>query len=85
MKTKLTLTIKKEIVEKAKRKASSQGISLSKMIEDIFEKDEPLLQSSESQIAASRLLKRLEEMESTQAPQESDKIALTKYLKEKYG
>jgi hypothetical protein len=85
MKTKLTLTIKKEIVEKAKRKASSQGISLSKMIEDIFEKEDPSIQSSESQLAAKRLLKRLEEMEPTQAPLESDKVALTKYLKEKYG
>jgi hypothetical protein len=85
MKTKLTLTIKKEVVEKAKRKASSQGISLSKMIEDIFEKEDPSVQSSESQLAAKRLLKRLEEMEPSQAPRESDKIALTKYLKEKYG
>lgn len=85
MKTKLTLTIKKEIVERAKRKASSQGISLSKMIEDIFEKEDLSVQSSESQLAAKRLLKRLEEMEPSQATQESDKIALTKYLKEKYG
>lgn len=81
MKTKLTLTIKKEIVEKAKRLASSQGVSLSQM----FEKENPSIQSSESQLAASRLLKRLEEMEPTRAPQESDKIALTRYLKEKYG
>lgn len=85
MKTKLTLTIKKEIVEKAKMKASSQGISLSQMFEEIFEKENPSIQSSESQLAASRLLKRLEEMEPTQAPQVSDKIALTQYLKEKYG
>ncbi|MDO8968934.1 DUF6364 family protein [Algoriphagus sp.] len=85
MKTKLTLTIKKEVVEKAKRKASSQGISLSKMIEDIFEKEDPSVQYSESQLAAKKLLERLEEMESTKAPLESDKVALTKYLKEKYG
>lgn len=85
MKTKLTLTIKKEVVEKAKRKASGQGISLSKMIENIFEKEEPLVQTSESELAAKRLLKRLEEMEPTQAPKESDKVALTQYLKEKYG
>ncbi|MBA4300980.1 hypothetical protein SAMN03080617_04300 [Algoriphagus alkaliphilus] len=85
MKTKLTLTIKKEVVEKAKRKASSQGISLSRMIEDIFEKEDLSIQSPESQLAAKRLLIRLEEMEPSKAPQESDKIALTKYLKEKYG
>lgn len=85
MKTKLTLTVKKEIVEKAKRKAASQGISLSRLIEEIFEKDDAALQTSESQLAARRLLQRLEEMESTQAPEQSDKVALTRYLKEKYG
>ncbi len=85
MKTKLTLTIKKEIVEQAKRKAASRGISLSRLIEEIFEKDDADLQTSESQLAAKRLLKRLEEMEATRAPQESDKVALTRYLKEKYG
>ena len=85
MKTKLTLTIKKEVIEKAKRMASGQGISLSKMIENIFEKDEPLVQTSESELAAKTLLKRLEEMETTQVPKESDKIALTRHLKEKYG
>ena len=41
MKTKLTLTVEKEIVEKAKLKAASRGISLSKMFEEIFEKEIP--------------------------------------------
>jgi hypothetical protein len=85
MKTKLTLTVKKEIVEKAKRTAAIRGISLSRMFEEIFEQEETSLQPTESQLAATRLLKRLEEMKSTQAPQESDKSALTHYLKEKYG
>ncbi|WP_416171346.1 DUF6364 family protein [Algoriphagus boritolerans] len=34
------------MVEKAKRKASSQGISLSKMIENIFEKEDPELEKN---------------------------------------
>jgi hypothetical protein len=85
MKTKLTLTIKKEVVEKAKRRAAGQGISLSQMIENFIEKEDPSVQYSESQLAAKKLLERLEEMESTKAPLESDKVALTKYLKEKYG
>lgn len=85
MKTKLTLTVDKKIVEKAKLKAANKGISLSKMFEEIFEKEDPSVQSSESQLAAKRLLKRLEEIKPSQAPQESDKIALTNYLKEKYG
>ncbi|MFC5193466.1 DUF6364 family protein [Algoriphagus aquatilis] len=79
------MTVKKEIVEKAKRRAAGQGISLSKMIENIFEKEDPSVQYSDSQLAAKKLLERLEEMEPTKAPKESDKVALTKYLKEKYG
>ena len=39
MKTKLTLIVKKEIVEKAKLKAASRGISLSKMFEEVFAKE----------------------------------------------
>lgn len=85
MKTKLTLTVDKDIVEQAKQKAASRGISLSKMFEEIFEKEDPEIDQTESQLAASRLLKRLEELKPTKAPHSSDKTALTKYLKEKYG
>lgn len=85
MKTKLTLTVKKEIVEKAKLKAANKGISLSKMFEEIFEKDIPELEQTDSQIAASRLLRRLEEMKPTKAPNASDKTALKNYLRKKYG
>lgn len=85
MKTKLTLTVKKEIVEIAKQKAASRGISLSRMFEEIFEKENPEIEQTESQFAAGRLLKRLEEMKPTKAPHVSDKFALKKYLREKYG
>ncbi len=85
MKTKLTLTIDKKIVEKAKLKAASKGISLSKMFEEIFEMENPQIEQTDSQLAASRLLKRLEEMKPTKAPNVSDKSALKNYLREKYG
>ncbi|TXE14643.1 DUF6364 family protein [Algoriphagus aquimarinus] len=85
MKTKLTLTVDKKIVEKAKLKAASKGISLSKMFEEIFEMENPQIEQTDSQLAASRLLKRLEEMKPTKAPNVSDKSALKNYLREKYG
>ena len=36
MKTKLTLTVEKEIVERAKTIAANRGVSLSKMFEEVF-------------------------------------------------
>lgn len=85
MKTKLTLTVEKRIIEKAKLKAASRGISLSKMFEEIFEKENPELEKTSEQKAAARLLQRLEEIKSTKAPEKNDKDALKDYLREKYG
>lgn len=85
MKTKLTLTIKKEIVEKAKQQAFSRGISLSKLFEDMFEKNNFDNEKTPEQLAATRLLKRLEEMKPIQSNEEADKEARRKYLSEKYG
>ncbi len=84
MKTKLTLTIKKEIVEKAKRKASSQGISLSKMIEDIFEKEEPGLEKTPEQLAAAKFLERLKKETPIKALDKSDKELVREHRDKKY-
>ena len=84
MKTKLTLTIKKEIVEKAKRKASSQGISLSKMIEDIFEKEEPELEKTPEQLAAAKFLERLKKETPIKALDKSDKELVREHRDKKY-
>ncbi|SEF83326.1 DUF6364 family protein [Algoriphagus boritolerans] len=84
MKTKLTLTIKKEIVEKAKRKASSQGISLSKMIENIFEKEDPELEKTPEQLAAARFLERLKNEAPIKALEKSDKELIREHRGKKY-
>jgi hypothetical protein len=84
MKTKLTLTIKKEIVEKAKRKASSQGISLSKMIEDIFEKEDPELEKTPEQLAAARFLERLKNETPIKTFDKSDKELMREHRNKKY-
>ena len=84
MKTKLTLTIKKEVIEKAKRKASSKGISLSKMIEDIFEKEDPELEKTPEQLAAARFLERLKNETPIKALDKSDKELVRAYQDKKY-
>lgn len=84
MKTKLTLTIKKEIVEKAKRKASSQGISLSKMVENIFEKEDPELEKTPEQLAAARFLERLKSETPIKALDKSDKELMREHRDKKY-
>jgi len=85
MKTKLPLTVEKEIVEKAKRKAVSRGISLSKMFEEVFAKDNPELEKTTEQFAVIRLINRLESMKPMELQKESDKVLLKNFLKEKYG
>ncbi len=84
MKTKLTLTIKKEVIEKAKRKASSKGISLSKMIEDIFEKEDPELEKTPEQLAAARFLERLKNETPIKALDKSDKELIREHRDKKY-
>lgn len=85
MKTKLTLTVKKEIVEKAKRKAASQGISLSKMFEEIFDKENPHLEKTSAQLAAGRFLERLKKEAPVQTLEKSDKELMREHRSEKYA
>jgi hypothetical protein len=64
MKTKLTLTVKQSVIEIAKRKAKSKGISLSRMFEEIFEGEGENEIKTEVQRAAERLLQKLEKSKS---------------------
>jgi len=82
-KTKLTLTVRKDIIEKAKRRAKEQGISVSTLFEESFEKEEPEIMKEQK--AAARLLELLENSEPIQALPESDKELWHKHLDEKYG
>jgi len=58
LKTKLTLTVRKHIIDLAKRRAKSKGISLSQMFEKIFQEGELNPIKIEPQRAAERLLQR---------------------------
>lgn len=84
MKTKLTLTVEKEIVEKAKQKAASRGISLSKMFEEIFEKENPDLEKTTEQLAAARFLERLKSEIPIKALDKSDKELIREHRDKKY-
>lgn len=84
MKTKLTLTVDREIVENAKLKAASRGISLSKMFEEVFVKENPELEKSPEQLAAARFLERLKNETPIKALEKSDKELIREHREKKY-
>jgi len=85
MKTKLTLTVQKEVIESAKRIAKERNVSVSRLFEEVFEEDtvQPIL--SEKQKAARRFLKNFEERQPIQALEKSDKELIGEHIKKKYG
>jgi hypothetical protein len=83
MKTKLTLTVRKDIIEKAKRAAKSKGVSVSKLFEEVFDKKPAV--KTEEQKAMERLRALLAKSKPVQALPESDKELYHKHIKEKYG
>ena len=83
MKTKLTLTVSKHIIESAKRTAKNKGISLSKMFEEIFQEGGSNQIKAEPQRAAERLLQKLEKSKSIQ--QKDDKELIKAHVKRKFA
>jgi hypothetical protein len=83
MKTKLTLTIKKSIIDIAKRKAKDKGVSLSRLFEEIFEESGSNEIKTEQQRAAERLLQRLSK--STSIPTKDDKELIKSHVKRKFA
>ncbi|HEX7014213.1 MAG TPA: DUF6364 family protein [Cyclobacteriaceae bacterium] len=59
MKTKLTLTVRKDVVEAARRLSRTTGKSISAMFEEVFSASKPTGLKTEQQRAAARLLKTL--------------------------
>lgn len=83
MKTKLTLTVKKTVIERAKRYSRRTGKSLSQMFEELFEKTEEGSVKSEPQRAAERLLKTLETSKSIRTM--DDKRLLKAHVAQKFA
>lgn len=82
MKTKLTLTVRKSVINQAKRYSRRTGKSISRLFEDFFGATEASVKS-EPQRAAERLLQKLK----TAKPVKSlrDNELLKKYVAGKYS
>ena len=83
MKTKLTLTVKKNIIESAKRMAKNKGISLSQMFEEIFQEGGSNEIKTEPQRAAERLLQKLDKSKSIKS--KDDKELIKSHVKRKFA
>ena len=83
MKTKLTLTVRKSVIEKAKRYSRRTGKSISQMFEEVFELNEARSIKSEQQRAAGRLLTTLESSKSIKTLE--DKALLKEHVARKFA
>lgn len=83
MKTKLTLTVDRRIIESAKRIAKKKGMSLSRMFEEIFEEEETNEIKTEPQRAAERLLQKLGKAKRIKT--KDDKELIKSYVKRKFA
>jgi hypothetical protein len=82
MKTKLTLTVRKDVVEAAKRLSRRTGKSISAMFEEMFSGSKPTGLKTEQQRAASRLLKTLKKAEAVETL--DDKTLIRKHVAGKF-
>jgi len=84
MKTRLTLTVKQTVIERARRYSRRTGKSISQLFEEIFEHAEKRAVKTEPQLAAERLLKSLRSSKSIMAQSGSDKDLVKKYVARKF-
>lgn len=82
MKTKLTLTVRKSVIDHAKRYSRRTGKSISQLFEDFFDSGQASVKS-EPQRAAERLLRRLKAAKPVKPLK--DKELLNKHVAGKYS
>ncbi|MEM9340383.1 MAG: DUF6364 family protein [Bacteroidota bacterium] len=85
MKTKLTLTVRKNIIQRAKKIAKERNVSVSQLFEEAFEKDDLKIQKSDEQVKAADFLKLIEKAEPTETLEKSDKELIREYWENKYA
>ncbi len=85
MKTKLTLTVKKSIIDSAKRIAKRKQVSVSKLFEEMFKNDTISPIKSPEQLAAKELLDRNLSESPTVADPRSDKALIRAHVARKYA
>lgn len=83
MKTKLTLTVNGEIIEKARKYSEATGKSISQLFEEFFESATRTKRKSASQLAAERLLKKIAAADPVK--QLNDKSLLKEQVARKYA
>ncbi len=83
MKTKLTLTVNKNIISSAKKLAKSKNVSLSQLFEEVFENGEMAQIKTSSQKAAERLLANLANAQPIETKE--DKVLLKAHVKGKFA
>ncbi|MEM6736979.1 MAG: DUF6364 family protein [Bacteroidota bacterium] len=84
-KTKLTLTVKKDIIQKAKQKAKERGVSVSKLFEEAIEEDMEKKESVRRQKAFEKLRRLIKSSNPIQALPDSDRKLYHHHVDEKYG
>ncbi|SNS51496.1 hypothetical protein SAMN05421640_0474 [Ekhidna lutea] len=84
-KTKLTLTVRKDIILLAKKKAKQQGVSVSRLFEDVFKEKLKSKNKSKEQIAGEALIEFLDNQPYTEPNEQSDKELIVEHLKKKHG
>ncbi len=84
MKTKLTLSVRKEIIRKAKSKAKSKGISVSELFEQSIKEEKETFNPQKYTLR--KLLRDLEKQKPVQPKTSlSDKDEVHKHWKKKYA
>jgi len=82
MKTKLTLTVRENVVAAAKRLSRRTGKSISAMFEEVFSEPGSTGLKTEPQRAAERLLKTMEKAETVKT--KDDKTLLRRHVTRKF-
>ncbi|MFY0686480.1 MAG: hypothetical protein JXQ90_04905 [Cyclobacteriaceae bacterium] len=85
MKTKLTLTIRKEIIEKAKRIAKRRRVSVSQLFEEAFQSEEEIKIKTKEQLSATQLLNKLANAKPVEQHELGDKELYRRHLGSKYA
>lgn len=83
MKTKLTLTVRKSVIDAAKRYSRKTGKSISQMFEDLFIQEESIGKKTGQQHAAERLLETLKISKSAKTL--DDKLLLKEHVSRKFA
>ncbi len=85
MKNKLTLTVKKDLIQKAKKIAKMRNISVSRLFEESIESNSQFEGMTEKQRNLSSLLDLIEKNPQVKPKKRSDKELIKSKIRQKHG